>query len=1456
MRHLIVVMLLALGCSLGAATVSGNVSLPGGGAANGARVTLFTPDTWFFRETRTSAAGAYSFANVPTGDYRLGVALRRSGYQELGITVAAADVTRAFALTNDTNPGRWTIVSDTGGELLEGTGSASLSPNGEMFICHDTIDPIAFDPLSGQRWFPPGSGTPQGCHVTTLLTSGDLYYAGGSMGGLPQTQVTRVSEIYHRASNTWTRKADMQIGRWYPGIVRLADERILLIGGEGPEEGYGRTDTCEIFDPRTNTYTMTGSFDLPTEMPPALLMLDGRVMKTWRYAEFYSTSTGTWSDAPRLLQERLGAAGGDHADHEIVYLPDGRVMAVGIRPLPSNTTPRMVEFFTPGTNSWALGPNPRHVRGRPEVALLPDGTVFTFGGEYTGPSAAAPTLRNAGQVPNCTNVADLFDPVSGTWRAMADANRYVHYHNITLVLPDGRVLASGGAGPGADFGDDNSIEVFEPPYLFRGVRPRIDSVSSTSLVNGDAFSLQVSGTAAVTGVVLVGTRSATHWIDGGVQRYLSLPFTQSGGTVTATVPSSTTTALPGWYLLSVLVDDIPSEARMVRITPATASPIADLPTVTIATSGSALSEGGSGATITVTRSGGTSAPLTVALATSGSARPGFDCGVVPAFLSIPAGQAIAAFTVTPTDDSEVESSEALTISIASRVHYANGSASSVTLTIADNDSATNTAPAVSAGPDLTITLPASASLNGTVTDDGKPTGSTLTSIWSKLSGPGTVSFANASAVDTTAGFSAAGSYVLRLTASDSALSSTDDVTITIQGATNQPPTIATAAAASPSPVRGITTTLTVMGADDAGESPLTYTWANTGTPPAAVNFSANGTNAAKTTTARFAASGSYQFRVTISDAAGATVTSSVTVTVDPVLSTIAVAPATALVVISDSLSFTATGKDQFGFALVTQPSFTWTVSGGGSVSGAGVFTAGSTAGGPFTVTAASMSLTGTASVTVVSSPVTVGHWRLDEGSGTSTADSSGNGRNGTLVDALIWVDGVAGKALFFNGTSGYVAIPDFPPPTSVTISAWIKPSAASSADRIIVDKHNSEYDLRLDGAGQLSATVAGISLTDTSFTLDSVANVGRWYHVAVTFDASTDVMKLYRDGQPVASRSNIGVITDQATALRIGRHSQFDFGSFLGAIDEVRLVGTALTASEIQDQYAEGMGTLNRAPLVDAGPARTVILPGAASLDGTVSDDGLPAGSSLAIAWSQVSGPGVATFATGSLADTNVTFSTAGTYVLRLSAADSLRSTSADVTVTVQASGTLPAPWNGSTLGAASPAGSASAAGDVFTITGSGTDIWATADAGFLISQPSTSDVTVIARVRSLQNTHPWAKTGVMIRETLAANAKHAFMAITPSNGTAFQRRPNTGGSSSHTAGSRWTAPVWVKLVRNGNTFSGYESADGVSWRLVGATTITMNATVQICLPVTSHVNGVSCTAVIDNLSITPVGNG
>ena len=173
-------------------------------------------------------------------------------------------------------------------------------------------------------------------------------------------------------------------------------------------------------------------------------------------------------------------------------------------------------------------------------------------------------------------------------------------------------------------------------------------------------------------------------------------------------------------------------------------------------------------------------------------------------------------------------------------------------------------------------------------------------------------------------------------------------------------------------------------------------------------------------------------------------------------------------------------------------------------------------------------------------------------------------------------------------------------------------------------------------------------------------------------------------------------------------------------------------------------------------------------------------------------------------------------------------------------------------IGSVGAAGSTSYSNGTFTVRASGSDIWNTADGFRFAYQSFSGDGEIVAHVVSLGNSDPWAKAGVMIRETLAAGSKHAMMGITPGNGTTFLYRVQTDGSSaSQTPFDGLTAPYWVKLVRAANTLTGYKSTDGVNWVQVGSQTITMPANVYIGLAVSSHNNSASTTATFDNVSIT-----
>jgi len=176
-----------------------------------------------------------------------------------------------------------------------------------------------------------------------------------------------------------------------------------------------------------------------------------------------------------------------------------------------------------------------------------------------------------------------------------------------------------------------------------------------------------------------------------------------------------------------------------------------------------------------------------------------------------------------------------------------------------------------------------------------------------------------------------------------------------------------------------------------------------------------------------------------------------------------------------------------------------------------------------------------------------------------------------------------------------------------------------------------------------------------------------------------------------------------------------------------------------------------------------------------------------------------------------------------------------------------PAPWTDSDVGSPAVAGSASYASGVFTVNGSGADIWGGSDQFNYVSQPLTGNASIVARVTSQSDTDPWAKSGVMIKQSTAGGSSYALLAVTPGNGVAFQY----GFNASVSGGSYSFPNGWLKLTRSGSTITAYSSADGTTWTQVGTTTISMNDPVTIGLFNCAHNASALNTATFDNVSVT-----
>jgi len=163
--------------------------------------------------------------------------------------------------------------------------------------------------------------------------------------------------------------------------------------------------------------------------------------------------------------------------------------------------------------------------------------------------------------------------------------------------------------------------------------------------------------------------------------------------------------------------------------------------------------------------------------------------------------------------------------------------------------------------------------------------------------------------------------------------------------------------------------------------------------------------------------------------------------------------------------------------------------------------------------------------------------------------------------------------------------------------------------------------------------------------------------------------------------------------------------------------------------------------------------------------------------------------------------------------------------------------------------------GPPITMTAGGADIWDTADEFHFAYKQLSGVGSITARVVSITNTDPWAKAGVMIRESLEPGSVHAMIVVTPGSGVAFQRRTTTNGGSETDTQADITAPQWVRLSRSGNTFTGEYSANGSNWTTLGSIDIAMLPDTYIGLCLTSHNVDATCTAEFSNVTTSGTGD-
>jgi chitodextrinase len=189
--------------------------------------------------------------------------------------------------------------------------------------------------------------------------------------------------------------------------------------------------------------------------------------------------------------------------------------------------------------------------------------------------------------------------------------------------------------------------------------------------------------------------------------------------------------------------------------------------------------------------------------------------------------------------------------------------------------------------------------------------------------------------------------------------------------------------------------------------------------------------------------------------------------------------------------------------------------------------------------------------------------------------------------------------------------------------------------------------------------------------------------------------------------------------------------------------------------------------------------------------------------------------------------------------------------------------WSNQDIGPVGVTGSWSQSNGTYTVNGSGADIGLNAsyvacgtgmhDEFQFVYQTVTGDATITARAASIQNVNGWSKDMLMMRDGLADNSSLAAMAVSAdaANGYYWFDRTSAGGSLANAHSSSGASPIWLRITRRGNVFTGYYSTNGTTWTQLSTTTITMSSTLEVGLGVTSRVNSTLATGTFDNVSVT-----
>ena len=461
---------------------------------------------------------------------------------------AASATTAPPPIDTASKIGRWSAPFDVG---VVGVHAAVLH-TGKVLLFYRTTDANR----TAQLW-DPSTGTLRDvspplslehnmfCSSHVLSPDGDLFVTGGTLWGAGNPNGTQQTAFFDATTETWTAGPSMASPRWYPTTVSLPDGDAVMFSGKVNDAESA--DEVERYDAATNSIsTLSQSATMQMLNYPRMFVLpDDRIIRVGqeRQTMFFDPSVAVWTQGP-------GMQTGSRTRGSDVLMPDlQRVLAVGgATSTGATATAEMLDLTAPNPQWTYTGPMTTGRRNF-NLVMLPDAKVLAVGGNRGTDLYDLPVFQS-----------EMYDPATATWTTMASQAAPRAYHSTAVLLPDGRVLSAGQTQGTMQ----TSAEIYSPPYLFAGPRPSI-AAAPTEVGYGDSFTITTPQAETIDRVALIRGNTATHGVNFD-QRYVRLASSPSGdGELTLAAPVSGSEAPPGWYMLFVVDDGVPSVATWVHI---------------------------------------------------------------------------------------------------------------------------------------------------------------------------------------------------------------------------------------------------------------------------------------------------------------------------------------------------------------------------------------------------------------------------------------------------------------------------------------------------------------------------------------------------------------------------------------------------------------------------------------------------------------------------------------------------------------------------------------------------------------------------------------------------------------------------------------------------------------------------------------------------------------------------